>query len=272
MKYTDPQIQAFIDVAFLAGNPSRYSNLDTFVNQDSWLEEAPNRLAIAKAFLGKLKPDPYAELKKAHAEGEVIQHRFSGHLPWNDTDKPEFLSSREYRIKPEPEPLTFEAHGKTWTKHKAGDPIPCDGKAQVEVTYGADNRWLSKQSAQWWNWISGNITGWRYADEQPAPETQGPNIEVSNPVQDMALGGQMYWRDLALQLAEVWRKCHSIGASLQHGDIDTDVSFTVCCELHGGRCFHAATPSDALAKAIKWLVSPDRENFPALDAVKEVKP
>lgn len=203
MKYTDPQIQAFIDVAFLAGNPSRYSNLDTFVNQYSWLEEAPNRLSIAKAFLEKLELDPYAELKKAHAEGEVIQHRFSGHLPWNDTDKPEFLSSREYRIK-------------------------------------------------------------------PAPETQGPNIEVSNPVQDMALGGQMYWRDLALQLAEVWRKCHSIGASLQHGDIDTDVSFTVCCELHGGRCFHAATPSDALAKAIKWLVSPDRENFPALDAVKEV--
>lgn len=158
MKYTDPQIQAFIDVAFLAGNPSRYSNLDTFVNQYSWLEEAPNRLSIAKAFLEKLELDPYA-------------------------------------------------------------------------------------------------------DERP---------EVSNPVQDMALGGQMRWRDLALQLAEVWWKCHSIGASLQHGDIDNDVSFTVCCELHGGRCFHADTPSNAWRKAEKWLMSPDRENFPALDAVKEV--
>ena len=47
------------------------------------------------------QPDPYAELKAAHAAGKVIQHRFPGYLDWNDTSHPEFLRSREYRIKPE---------------------------------------------------------------------------------------------------------------------------------------------------------------------------
>ncbi len=47
------------------------------------------------------QPDPYAEIKAAHAAGKVIQHRFPGYLNWNDTSHPEFLRSREYRIKPE---------------------------------------------------------------------------------------------------------------------------------------------------------------------------
>ena len=85
----------------------------------------------------------------------------------------------------------------------------------------------------------------------------------SNPVQDMALGGQMYWRDLARQLADVWWKCHNIGASLQHGDIDTNVSFSIVCEKHGGQVFHADTPHNAWLKAEQWLMSPDRANFPA---------
>jgi len=65
------------------------------------------------------------------------------------------------------------------------------------------------------------------------------------------------------QLAQVWWKCHNIGASLQHGNIDTDVSFSVVCEQHGGQCFHADTPENAWLKAEKWLMSPDRANFPA---------
>lgn len=112
-------------------------------------------------------------------------------------------------------------------------------------------------------------TKWNRRADEPTPEPTQPwqpavgDVVKANPVQDMALGGQMYWRDLALQLAEVWWKCHNIGASLQHGDIDTDVSFSVCCEQHGGQCFHADTPLNAWIKAEKWLISPDRANFPA---------
>jgi hypothetical protein len=116
---------------------------------------------------------------------------------------------------------------------------------------------------------------------EPTPEPEQPwtpavgDADEPNPAQDMALGGQMYWRDLARQLAEVWWKCHSIGASLQHGDIDTDVSFSICCEQHGGQCFHADTPHNAWLKAEKWLMSPDRANFPAaacLTPAKEAQP
>jgi uncharacterized protein YodC (DUF2158 family) len=209
--YTEEELQAAIDNAILLFGRE---------NGKSWEQLADNRLAIAKTFLEKLEPaDPYAELKKAHAEGKAIQYQ-SANGSWHDLEDFNFCTLAEnYRIKPEPdpyaalkkahaegkaiqrnihsgigsaaaywqdkanadwswpvdtyrikpEPETFEAHGKTWTRHKSGDPIPCDRKAQVEVIYGADNEWLSKQSAQWWNWISGTITGWRYADE-PTPE------------------------------------------------------------------------------------------------------
>lgn len=124
--------------------------------------------------------DPYAELKKAHAEGAVIQHRFSGHLPWNDTDKPEFLSSREYRIKPEPE--TFEAHGKTWIRHTPGDAMPCSnvrvdylmrGRGGVTIPsskpeFVIDIDWTADKDFE-----SSEIIGWRYADEQPNPSVAG---------------------------------------------------------------------------------------------------
>lgn len=51
------------------------------------------------------KPDPYAELKKAHAEGKVIQFVDDGDI-WRDIDEPNWkLSANEYRIKPK---LTFQ--------------------------------------------------------------------------------------------------------------------------------------------------------------------
>lgn len=87
--------------------------------------------------------------------------------------------------------------------------------------------------------------------------------DVVSSIPEMALGGQMYWRDLALQLARVWWKCYKIGASLQHGDLDKDIAFSIVCERHGGRVFHSDTPENAWNKAEEWLLSPDRENFPA---------
>lgn len=151
------------------------------------------------------------------------------------------------------EPETFQAHGKTWTRHTPGDPMPCDGEAMVECLFDG-NRLIEPDKGRRWYWGENTtIEAWRYADAQPTPET--------TPL-DMALGGQMYWRDLARQLAEVWWKCHNIGASLQHGNIDTDVSFSVVCERHGGQVFHADTPHNAWLLAEKWLMSPDRANFP----------
>ncbi len=69
--------------------------------------------AIENGYKIRLKPqppplDPYAEIKAAHAAGKVIQHRFPGYLDWNDTSHPEFLRSREYRIKPEQKKVPLE--------------------------------------------------------------------------------------------------------------------------------------------------------------------
>lgn len=63
------------------------------------------RLPLSVPWPKAPKPvDPYAELKKAHAEGKVIQIKgITGvdDYDWKDCD-PQWAPNREYRIKPEP--------------------------------------------------------------------------------------------------------------------------------------------------------------------------
>jgi len=189
------------------------------------------------------------------------------------------------------EPDTFEAHGKAWTRHKPGDPCLCDPSALVYVAFKDGTFSSGPDFAEVWGWgtvLTENewIIGWRYADEpaqaqqaeDPLTGTQPVNLDEAwmqarpwtsavgdtvRSIPEMALGGQMYWRDLAIQIARVWWKCHNIGASLQHGDLDKDIAFSIVCERHGGRVFHGDTPENAWHKAEMWLLSPDREDFPA---------
>lgn len=119
------------------------------------------------------KPDPYAELKAAHAGGKVIQYIQDG--IWRDfTDSrgPAYSDAPDrYRIKPSPE--NFIAHGKTWTRHTPGDPIPCDPKARICIidlkgscfTESGDAYFPRTASINVWD----NTSAWRYADE-PTPE------------------------------------------------------------------------------------------------------
>ena len=54
----------------------------------------------------KPQPDPYAELKAAHASGKTIQCNANSGTTWIDLPKPYFGASVEnYRIKPEPQKL-----------------------------------------------------------------------------------------------------------------------------------------------------------------------
>jgi uncharacterized protein YodC (DUF2158 family) len=176
--YTEQQIQAAIDAAFPMGVRGDGCDLDTTMGSSQiWREEAPNRLSIAKAFLEKLEADPYAELKKAHAEGKVIQ--WQGSAGWRDYIQgvQEIGEHPEYGWRIKPKPDIFESHGKTWTKHTPGDPMPCDGEAVVEIVLG--DKMLGKiGKAKLCLWdekpsLSSQIIGWRYAD---APQT--------NPVPD----------------------------------------------------------------------------------------
>jgi len=75
-----------------------------------------------------------------------------------------------------PKPETFEAHGKTWTKHKPGDARPCDGSSAVMALLG-DGTFCTQQ-AEDWNWNNRDstfdIVGWRYADKPLVTKSISP--------------------------------------------------------------------------------------------------
>ena len=75
---------------------------------------------------------------------------------------------------PEPEPATFQAHGKTWTRHTPGDPMPCKESDMIWPLFrgGAmEQKPHEAGSYVWGNFYKEDlgIIGWRYADE-PTPE------------------------------------------------------------------------------------------------------
>ena len=70
-------------------------------------------------------------------------------------------------------PETFEAHGKTWTRHKPGDPMPCGPGLWVEVITRGEvegGRYIDAISlAEEWDWDTSmfpedEIIGWRYEE------------------------------------------------------------------------------------------------------------
>jgi uncharacterized protein YodC (DUF2158 family) len=193
--YTNEQLQEAIDEACKdtqAAHPEASDSiaLSPYFLPVSWNEEQAARLTLARAFIDNLpsteKPDPYAELKKAHAEGKVIQYNCNSDAKpdWEDIDDPQFGDGPEcYRIKPEPE--TFQAHGKTWTRHTPGDPMPCDGERIVQTLMkGFAFGGLGKASDFRWSLtkLNTDIRGWRY-DDEPQPE-QSANAKAYDEFQE----------------------------------------------------------------------------------------
>lgn len=184
------------------------------------------------------QPDPYAELKKAHAEGKVIQI-LNAQNRYVDADPTWHSPPEAYRIKPEPtfqlptpppgmqwhredgwregdlpqgtrplvvneesqpgdehwtlgrgpwkalnlggfiydeghtrcrtrRPLTFTHAGKTWTWHRAVEPMPCDGTKRVIplVCYEGKYSTGGNMEGSHWDWNDEYLIGWRYADEK----------------------------------------------------------------------------------------------------------
>jgi len=145
-------------------------------SQESWITHFAD--IILPTSEAEQKADLYAKLKAAHAAGKVIQTKWTNH-GWKDNPSPDWtLPPERYRIKPEPK--TFEAHGKTWTRHTPGDPCPVEGHVLLNVLWRwelqessigfseerADTiEWGKKEDARY-----AEVIGWRYADEsQPEP-------------------------------------------------------------------------------------------------------
>lgn len=99
--------------------------------------------------------------------------RTSGDWVSPETIPPDSFLEDRWEIRIKPESATFEAHGKTWTRHKPGDPMPCDGEAIVDILL-RDNTLGStlKAKNRWWDTgltSSAQIIGWRYADKPAEP-------------------------------------------------------------------------------------------------------
>lgn len=67
-------------------------------------------------------------------------------------------------------PLTFTHAGKTWTWHRPGDPMPCDGEAHIEIVC-LEGRTEQENGIKYRPRLARNniwdkTLGWRYADEK----------------------------------------------------------------------------------------------------------
>ena len=186
--YTDEQLQAAAlsqlrPIAEAGAVPEGCLRLYTYKKDGKWTSASQwpcsQDTHFVEVFLPYLDPeykpsteaaepaDPYAELKKAHAAGKVIQiNCCTVEQPhWVDLPSPAFFGKpHEYRIKPEPD--TFEAHGKTWTRHIPSDPMPCDGEVKIYCIGNMKGVTHEAYPANWWNWSEHScVIGWRYADE-----------------------------------------------------------------------------------------------------------
>jgi uncharacterized protein YodC (DUF2158 family) len=124
-----------------------------------------------------LKDEEVEEFEFRIRDGKVSGNVFvpSGWRWSNDGTTGDIIAYRVLKWKPghgpeaKAEPATFEAHGKVWTRHTPGDPMPCDGKDFIfilnlkgEPTHESGYVY-EKRPARVTNWS--NVSAWLYADE-----------------------------------------------------------------------------------------------------------
>jgi len=98
--------------------------------------------------------------------GNASEYQHSGRTHFADI----FLPAPAEKVEPE----TFEAHGKTWTKHTPGDAMPCEENRLVELIEerevdGKYSKYVDHAATFVWS----AAVGWRYADG-PTPEPLEP--------------------------------------------------------------------------------------------------
>lgn len=105
--------------------------------------------------------------EEEHDEDEFGSRINNAWMPTPDSGK---VVGAYYKVRTR-RPLTFNHADKTWTYHRPGDPMPCDGNAQIEVfrrtlSESADFTYDVRQASVS-NWDKDTtVIGWRYADEK----------------------------------------------------------------------------------------------------------
>lgn len=92
--------------------------------------------------------------------------------------KGEWQAQEVPQVEAKAEPATFEARGKTWTRHTPGDPMPCDGGRRVFCISNSPDCYDGAMEAKCWSWgvETVSIIGWRYADEPEPAEPWTPAV------------------------------------------------------------------------------------------------
>lgn len=121
---------------------------------------------------------------------EIGEHDERGHITkkkWMTSENQDagMASNCLYRTT---RPLVFTHAGKSWTWHKAGDPMPCDGERKVHVFWVSDEKNDTseiKDAAKNFNWSKDRpmeylIIGWRYAEPETKTVELGPEDIIKN--------------------------------------------------------------------------------------------
>lgn len=107
-------------------------------------------------------------------EGDEVRHLFGSWAVSGNVD-----NEPAYRLKYRTtRPLTFNHAGKTWTWHKPGDPMPCDGERKVCLIFNDGKPSCASSKANVWEWdeqgFTATIIGWRYAEPETKTVELGP--------------------------------------------------------------------------------------------------
>ena len=87
-------------------------------------------------------------------------------------------------------PLTFNHAGKTWTYHRPGDPMPCDGEARIEIVC-REGRTEQENGIKYLPRLARNnvweeTLGWRFAEPQTKTVPLGPeDVRCGDEIQSL---------------------------------------------------------------------------------------
>lgn len=117
--------------------------------------------------------------------GNGTQQRFSG--TWVRLHN-SVIADAEENLMRTTRPLTFNHAGKTWTYHRPGDPMPCDGEARIEIVCH-EGRTEQEDGIKYLPRLARNniwekTLGWRYADEKKTVPLSPEDVRCGDEIMD----------------------------------------------------------------------------------------
>jgi len=136
--------------------------------------------------------------EEEHDEDEFGSRINNAWMPTPDSGK---VVGAYYKVRTR-RPLTFNHADKTWTYHRPGDQMPCDGNAQIEVFWrtlseSADFTYDVRQASVS-NWDKDTtVIGWRYADEKKTVPLGPEDVKPFTVIRRKGEAQTWHWRTVS---------------------------------------------------------------------------